>query len=427
MQSDLTTVGKAAVTCAMVLLLASCGKGLAPLGGTSSTGSSELASGALDPTFGVAGWAFHTTGTGAAGRIHAVAIQPDGKLVAAGMTSAAATLNDIAVLRLLPSGELDTTWGGTGMITTDITSLDQGANAIVLQSDGRVLVAGGYNTSSNNFFVARYLSNGTLDTTFNTTGILTSTDYHIANAVALTSDGKAVFGGSSLFTTIDFLVGRLNTDGTVDPGFGVVTTTLSTLIDRVYTVLPYPDGRILAAGGTVTSLAVARYLSNGTLDSTFGTGGKTVSNLGGIFNAIRGAAFLPDGKIVMGAWGTASLFPTFAMLRYLSNGVLDSSFQGTGGSFLSTPGINFGNAMATQSDGKLIVGGTTSSNFSMTRFLTDGNIDSSFGVAGLVTADYNGGTDQGQSIAIQNDGKIVVGGLCTRGITTSYCLSRFAP
>jgi len=204
-------------------------------------------------------------------------------------------------------------------------------------------------------------------------------------------------------------------DGNLDPTFGdagKVTTDFGD-IDFGFAVALQKDGKIVVAGTadagvTTGDFAVLRYNRDGSLDSTFGTGGKVTTNFGGS-DAGLGVILQKDGKIVVAGGADAGVTSDFAVARYNRDGSLDVSF-GTGG-LVTTDfgGTDLGNAVALQKDGKIVVAGQTSGDFAVARYNTDGSLDTTFGVGGLVITDF-AGVDQGRSVAIQKDGKIVVAG-----------------
>ncbi|HEY9662966.1 MAG TPA: DUF4347 domain-containing protein, partial [Allocoleopsis sp.] len=258
----------------------------------------------------------------------------------------------------LAAGDLDLTFGTEGKVTTDFGSTDQAYRTIV-QPDGKILVAG---SSNGNFTVARYNTDGTLDTSFGTNG-KTLTDFGSTNtdySITQQADGKVVVVGVS-DTTFD--LARYNSDGTLDTSFGSggktsIPSSGSSVFDAAVTL--QTDGKIVAVGnGTI-----ARYNINGTLDNTFGTSG-IVTGLN--FVAVD-VGIQSDGKIVVGGQdlGGAS---KFQLARYSSSGILDTSF-GTSGRIstaFADASAAYGNSITLQPDDKILVGGTVrlSSNSSL--------------------------------------------------------------
>jgi uncharacterized delta-60 repeat protein len=206
-------------------------------------------------------------GNSAIGR--AVAIQSDGKIVAAGDNVVSGSNNDFALSRYNADGSLDDSFDADGKVTTDFFGSTDGANAVAIQSDGKIVVAGfaDHGASHDDFALARYLSDGSLDTTFDTDGMVVtdfgSTD--IAYAVAIQSNGKIVAAGYAGSGTDDFALARFNSNGILDSSFsgdGKVTTDFSGSTDFVQGLVIQGDGKIVAAGASGLDFALARYDSD---------------------------------------------------------------------------------------------------------------------------------------------------------------------
>src|SRR5215813_8718294 len=388
-------------------------------------------SAALDPTFGTGG----KVTTDMSG---IVAVQADGKLVMAGGAFVSSNGNSaFAVERFNSNGALDASFGTGGKVTTDFGGRFGGARSIALQPDGKIVAAGGLVIGLfNDFVLARYNSNGTLDTNFGTGGKVI-TDFGVsadAMSVAVQPDGKIVVGGSAnLDGGYNFELVRYNNNGTLDATFGTdgkVTTTFGVPQQGFSYALAYSlalqqDGKIVLAGEATVNgdrdFALARYNSNGTLDPSFGTGGKVTTTFGQNDVAFS-VAVQPDGKIVTAGF---ALFK-FALARYNSNGTLDPSF-GTGGKVTTAiGGLNdAAGRLALQGDGKIVVSGRSyiNGNFhsALVRYNSNGTLDAGFGT---VTAIFGGESDD-VSIALQPDGRIVVPGSSFTGSNRSSGLARF--
>jgi len=353
---------------------------------------------------------------------------------------------------LAASGDLDSTFDGDGKVIT-IMPHKGWLNQLAFQTDGKILAAG-FDGSGDvtDFAVNRYNVDGSLDTTFgpNGTGIVTtdfpgaSSDLDFARSISLQSNGKIVLGGSG---GNDFGLARYNPDGTLDTGFGsggLVTTDFNSGLDVIRAVMLRP-ARILVAGYTATDgvndWALAAYRSSGLLDASFGGGGKVVTDMGGNDQA-RGAVLVPGGKIVVvGYTKFGQGVQDFAVARYNSDGTLDTSF-GPNGNGKVTTDLGAGDvarAVVLQSDGKIIAGGYTGSGgglsrpdgrdvgeFAMVRYDTDGSVDTSFGVGGIVITDM-GGADHARGIALQSDGKIVLAGNSRVGLDDQFAVARYYP
>ena len=280
----------------------------------------QAADGDLDPLFGSGGMVMTDLGK-STDLAEAVAIQADGKLVVVGTTYKNNDFSDedFVVTRYNTDGTLDITFGNKGKVRTDFPGLAAVPSSVVIQPDGKIVVAGGafpLFTFLGNFKVARYNPNGSLDTSFGDGGIVTTIfpAGSYAFDVALQSDGKIIAAGTFFVdfdpgesSDTDFALARYNPDGTPDATFGnggQVTTDFVGFEDDAFSVLIQPDGKIVAVGSandpaTFYDFAAARYLSNGTIDTTFGVAGKVRTDFGDQnFDRARSAALQPDGKIV---------------------------------------------------------------------------------------------------------------------------------
>ncbi len=317
----------------------------------------------------------------------AMVIQPDGKIVAAGYSYNGAN-NDFAVARFNSDGQLDITFNGTGIVITPVRFGDDLAFSIALQPDGKFVVAGqSYNGFDHDFAIVRYNGNGTLDTSFNNTGkVITAfgSAADVANAVAIQSDGKIVAAGFSLIgTSNNFALARYNPDGSLDTTFngtGKVTTPVGTVNDTAASVAIQADGKIVAAGQSRSAanfdMALVRYNADGTLDTAFNGTGKVVTPIGAGHDIIYSIALQSDSKIVAaGVSLDGSNFADFALVRYNTNGSPDSSFNGTGKVITAIgSGDDSAHSVAIQADNKIIVAGqsrTASNNdFALVRYNT---------------------------------------------------------
>src|ERR1044072_2700032 len=359
-------------------------------------GHAQTTAGKLDPTFGTGG----TVRTDFAGNIdqaNAVAIQSNGQIIAAGSSfSNSKTVEDFIVARYDANGVLDKRFGKNGKITTDFFRNVDSISAIAIQPDGRIVVAGvaqlgGSGSTPRVFALARYRNDGSPDTSFGNGGSLTTSfgggNFAAASALMLQPDGKIVVAG-----TVDF-----NPDL---PGSGL-------------------------------DFALVRYNSNGTLDGSFGKGGKVVFDFFGSFDQANAAVLQPDGKIIV--VGSASYDANnrdigFALARFNTNGSTDFGF-GTGGKQI-TDFFGAGakaNGVALQSDGKFVVAGTASdsatrpaaTDIAVARYNADGSLDSSFGTGGETAIPFaNSATEQGNALALTADGKIIVVGAAFKTFAT---------
>jgi uncharacterized delta-60 repeat protein len=399
------------------------------------------ADGDLDASFGNAGQVM-TDFDKSTDIAHAVTVQPDGKIVVVGTTyrNNDFSTEDFAIARYNADGTLDNTFGTKGRVTVDFPGLAAQASSVVIQRDGKIVVAGGAFPQLvflGNFEIVRFNPNGTLDTTFGTGGIVTTHfpgQGSFANAVALQGDGRIVAAGTDyvdfsgdVSSNTDFALARYNTDGSPDMSFGgtgQVTTDFLGFNDDAFSVLLQPDGRIVAVGSALSQasfydFAAARYLADGTLDASFGHHGKVQTDFGDLgMDRALAAALQPDGRIVAAGLAVSADggSENFAIARYKANGTLDTSFSGDG-----LRQVDFGSccqaahAVLLQHDGRIVVVGypdseSNDSDFVLARLKPNGALDATFGTGGRVRTsfgDLNGGAN---GAALQADGKIVAAG-----------------
>ena len=391
------------------------------------------ADGDLDTSFG--GDGIVTTDIGSDEDGQSVAIQSDGKIVVSGGSG-----GDFAVVRYNTDGSLDTSFGIGGIVTTDIDSNNDTSMAVAIQPDGKLVVAGSSSNGSNkNFAVVRYNTDGSLDTSFDDDGIVT-TDFGDTDGsgwgLLFQSDGKILVTGE-FFNSLDqdFAVVRYNTDGSLDTSFGsggIVTTDFGNTDEGGWSSAIQDDGKILVAGSstanTDTDFAIARYNTDGSLDTSFGSGGIVITDLGSDVDVCDDVTIQDDGKIVAAGVFDYNNDGHFAVVRYNTDGSLDTSF-GTGG--LVTTDIGTGDwayYVGIQADGKIIVTGDShngsNSDFAVVRYNADGSLDTSFGQSGIV-ADSANSDESGYAGAIQADGKIVIAGSSYNGSNTDFALARY--
>ena len=388
--------------------------------------SAQAAAGDLDPTFGNGGLGMTDFGVGMDDQGYGIAIQPDGKILESGYSCDDACEGGFiyyALARYNADGTLDTTFGIRGKARAYV---DNGAGfGAGLQTDGKIVVVGeavvgGYTVQG----LARFLPSGRLDRTFGNQGTVANSAGLPAFRALIQPDGKIVTIGSDLLA-------RYNSDGTLDSRFGNGGIVKDPVPGEGQGGALDLRGRILVAGWTDVSpveFVVARYTRRGTLDSTFGSGGIVETAIGESAEA-HAITIQPDNKIVaVGQQGnsTGSRYD-FGAVRYLSNGSLDPTF-GTGG--IVTTDVPGGNgtaeAAALQGDGKIVVVGSLAhfpaSEPTVARFLPDGELDQTFGTNGLVITTVGEVEDPeagAHAVVLQTDGKIVAAGTA-RNLSTYY-------
>jgi uncharacterized delta-60 repeat protein len=263
----------------------------------------------------------------AIGRAFAVALQSDGKIVAAGddaTDTPVSSVSNVRVARFNTDGSADASFGDQGVLTTDTTAGDvDGATNIVIQPDGAIVISGEFSKSTG-AGVARYLSNGTPDGNFGTLGKVDLSGAFVGEGLALQSDGKLVLVGSKpagTGTAAEFEVRRLNVDGSVDTNFGTggtVNTAFGTSRDVAQSVVVQADGKIIAAGlANGFQFGVARYDADGTPDANFFAGGILKVESFGIEASADTVLVQPDGKILLGGFvrDSGGAVPGYGLVR----------------------------------------------------------------------------------------------------------------
>lgn len=342
------------------------------------------ANGSPDASFGVGGK--KTIDFGGDDRAFAVALQPDGKIVVAGQTSSGGATT-FAVARLNPDGSLDGSFGplGDGKSPISIPNTKGVATSVLVRPDGEIIVVGTTTVpNSQADFTAVWLSpNGLVDSLVGDTGVKV-VDFGAddnARGATLQADGKIVIAGDSTAGAggHDFAAARLNPNGSVDSAFGTggkVTVDFGG-DDGADAAVVQPDGKVLLTGDTTAAadagdLAVARLNANGSVDTSFGAGGKSTFNFGGQ-DLGRAAALQPDGAIIL-AGGTASAGgEDFTIARLSPAGGLDGSF-GTGGkATVDFGGVDVARAVLLRPDGTIVAAGVGGAgDFAVARLLGGG-------------------------------------------------------
>ncbi|TDH18266.1 T9SS type A sorting domain-containing protein [Segetibacter sp. 3557_3] len=356
--------------------------------------------GTLDPTFGNGGKVLIPIRSNTSDQISDIGIQKDGKIVAGGSTQGSINntrVLDFALARFNLDGSLDNSFDADGKVTTLIESISA-ILAIAVQNDGKIVAAGwssGVNDYPRNITLARYNVDGSLDQTFNGNGIVITLfgGDSYAHAIAIQNDGKIVVVGRA---NSRFALVRYNPNGSLDNTFngsGIVTTQISpaSQSDAAYALAIQKDGKIIAVGDNATAnpyfnVAVVRYNTDGSLDVSFDGDGKLA---GPVRGQARSVALQNDGKIVVGGYPDSGFF---LLSRFNSDGSLDLNFDGDGVVNTRIQSASYAQEIAIQNDGKIVAGGSsydnrTSSDFAAARYETNGNLDQTFGNGGIVVND----------------------------------------
>ncbi len=329
-------------------------------------------SGALDTTFSSDGKSITPVGTGNSDA-YAVAIQTDGKIVVAGQCGNVGT-RDFCLVRYNPNGTVNANFGSNGQVVTAVGTGDDALEAIAIQHDGKIVAAGTCALGGEDAFcVVRYNADGSLDTTFSGDGrVITSvtTDRDFARALALQADGKIVVAGYCGDTSVSvaFCAVRYLSTGTLDNSFdfdGRVTTAISNLFDVPLAIALQADGKIVVAGASTpsggdTAVGAVRYNPFGSLDTSFSGNGTLAFSIGIGNDSAQSVAIQPDGKIVLAGSCEDGSGYVFCVARLNSDGTLDNTFS-INGSVITPISANADDrvaALAIDSDGNLVVAGS---------------------------------------------------------------------
>jgi uncharacterized delta-60 repeat protein len=413
----------------------------------------QAAPGDLDQTFGMNGkvltrFTNNSTTFGPRATPKAMVIQPDGKIIVAGqamVSDTTGTTDAFALVRYQTNGSLDTGFGRSGRVTTKI-GIQDAALAVALQPDGKIVAAGYANIGPAGalnlaFALVRYNANGSLDRSFDGDGkVVTDLTAYLdeLTGVAIQPDGKIVAAGfiNAGYST-DFAVARYNPNGSLDTSFGqggIAQTDFFHGVDGGTEMVLLPDGKIVVAGSVYNSagagdFALVRYMADGTLDASFGNGGKVTTNFSGTSSDIvHDMDIAPNGKLVVAGGSGQPGKWDFAVARYNANGTLDRTFDGDGKFVRDISGFgtqDSASGVAVQQNGKIVVSGDASpfsngnGGFDLVtiRLNVNGSLDLGFGNRGKVYTDFGSFRRTGgyshdvlSDVKIQRDGKIVVTG-----------------
>ena len=404
--------------------------------------SAQATPGALDPSFGTGGK--KTVGIDSRqDSLNAVAIQPDGKIVGAGSSSTgAANTGDQALVRLNVDGSLDSSFGSGGTVLTVLTPFSDYSLEVLIQPDAKIVVAGkSWNGSNYDFTLVRYNSDGSLDTSFGSGGSVVTdfgSSHDEAAGAVLQPDGKIVVaGGSQIGATYDFSLARYTSNGSLDTSFGSggkVTTQVGSGADGANAVALQPDGKIVATGfssnGSNDDFALVRYNADGSIDTGFGLGGKVTTPIGSAGDTAWEVAIQPDGKLVAVGSSSSGLTDDFALARYNADGSLDTGF-GSGGKVTTPFGSSYDDALAArlQPDGRIVAVGYSNNGtkyeLALARYMPDGSLDTGFGSGGKVTTGIGSNNDFAYAAALQSDGRIVAAGSSQSGSNYDFAFVRY--
>jgi uncharacterized delta-60 repeat protein len=369
--------------------------------------------GDFDPTFSTDGLAEFYGTYGSLDLIRDTVVQADGKILVTGIFAPSATASRSFVARYNTDGSLDTTFGDAGFKTIDRSSSTDTVYAMKLDASGRIYVA---HSTLNRYSIIRLLADGSYDLSYSEDGVATSTSNFSSGSVSLAiqTDGKVVLVGrvANGLTAI-----RFNTDGTIDSAFnggGLFVITLGSSVTAVNDVAIQSDGSIVIVGSTSVNLnqaaLVARLTSTGARDNSFGSGGYAAISWGGSVTSsyFTSVAIDAQRRIVAGAYVAGD----FGLARFNADGTFDTTFDGDGTVVTTATGNNTLRKLIIRADGTIVAAGDTDGSAMMVaRYLDDGRLDTTLSGDGLASFDFGpNNTDIGYSLALQADGKIIVVG-----------------
>ncbi|WP_194285806.1 beta strand repeat-containing protein [Alcanivorax sediminis] len=374
---------------------------------------------------------------------------PDGGYVVAGYTSNGRN-TDFALVRYDESGHLDTSFGGgDGIVTTAVGSGHDQAYSVILDAQGKLVVAGySSNGADDDFALVRYTSDGKLDPSFGGGDGIVVTAVGSAGDQAFSliedSSGNLVVAGTS-FNGNDYDVAlvRYDSNGLLDNGFGggdgIVTTTVSSARDAANAVIEDSSGNLVIAGfagvGGTYDFLLMRYDSTGALDTTFGGGdGVVTTDLGTNYDQSYSVVEDSSGNLVVAGRSTGGGSASWKLVRYQSSGAIDLSFGG-GDGIVSTPALaDAALSVLEDSTGKLVMAGAATVGSSVygssyaivvARYETSGLLDASFGSDGVVITPVGSGYNTARAISEDNSGSLIVAGYADTGGYDDFVLIRY--
>lgn len=383
-------------------------------------------SASYDTTFGSSGKVFVNSCSYFLNSAESIALQSDNKII-----TGSGGYSDIygEFIRTNSDGSLDTSFGTNGNFRIDSNStsiIQPNSNYrmidIAVQNDDKIVSVGFSYSTESTCCVSRINANGGLDTTFNGTGFLElsfAPGASRGNCLKILNNGKILIGGKCGINEEYFSLIRLNSNGSLDTTFGTLGKVLTLMNNQClpYSIALQADGKIVMGGYVLNNpfnndYALVRYLSNGSLDTNFGNNGKVITTLSNYGDVIHKVLIQNNGSIlVVGNASELSGDSRISMARYLSTGILDTTFA-TNGVYISTF-YGYVDDATLQIDGKIVIGGglnqTTGYDFAVLRYTTNGALDTDFANSNVSTP-YSNEINQCFSLLIQPDNKIVAGG-----------------
>jgi len=359
-----------------------------------------------------------------------VKVQSDGKIVAVGTSYTPTWSAEIEVTRYLVDGSFDLTFGTGGHFNYS-GGIETGAYKCIIKDDGKILI-GGYTTdyATYSMLLLQLNEDGTPDISFGTNGVVLENigpGENIINALAVQDDGKILAAGYSQNTEYKNVpvILRFSATGVRDTAFGTdgLASIPITEIDNDFSAIRIQsDGKIVAAGHISNgmswfSLLVARFNTDGLLDTGYGTDGIINLNLGNVDDEFYDLQLTPDDEAILAGFTVSQgdLFYHLLLMKFDASGFPDISFGLDGYTIVGEVPYTFGDAMVLQTDGKILIAGCTgglmpaNNDWALWRFSADGNLDPDFGTNGVVTTEFFGNADEALGIALYQD-KIILAG-----------------
>ena len=386
--------------------------------------------------------------------IGAMNILPDGKILAAGTTVDRGIRVDVALAQYDQDGTLDSGFGNDGIVTTNISRIiasNDSVGGMHIQPDGKIVIVGAtnqYMDSRVNLFIARYLPDGRLDTSFSDTGIsLTDRGVNLppTGGAVFLDDGKILVAGGDYWS--GYFLARYHNDGSLDESFAVDGFVYSGAIELVSRVRLNNDGKILVSGVSSFSghhsasyIVLTQHHEDGSFDLNFGASGRVETVVSWDLHSASWTTDMlvqPDGKILLGGWARiGDATGRLLIVRYNADGTLDLGFGDNGFVISSLPINDSRTVLALQEDGKILAASSsrfprdgdhpwpgvyapTINDFVILRYDENGELDPGFGEDGMATVDFRKVTDRPARILVQPDGKILVGGSSETHVVSS--------
>ncbi|HUM45693.1 MAG TPA: T9SS type A sorting domain-containing protein [Chitinophagales bacterium] len=392
----------------------------------------------LDSTFSQDGLATNSIQNSLDARATSIAVQSDGKIIVAGQSFAQFSSN-IALARYNTDGTLDATFNGDGKLNTEIGFYSIARDCIV-QPDGKIVIAGFTDESDDEFLMVRYHTDGSPDNSFGENGVMTTQlgGYTSeANALVRQSDGKLIAAGYTRDTgdpDYDFAVVRVTSDGVLDNSFsgdGKFQLDVNGENDVAFAIAVQQDGKIVFGGSSLlagNASALVRLLANGTPDPDFGSGGVVITDS----YVSTSLLIQEDGKILSGGYSSGGQGSVPAIVRYLADGDLDLSFGNNGFAIPSLPSFSAtASAIALQPDKKILLAGSIYTLSApeacmLMRFDENGNVDNTFGDDGLFILPLSDDEPSNfMDAVLQSDYKIVAAGFKGTAADDQFAVARF--